>query len=214
MNAEACRAACDVAEEVGIVIDTTADTGDAWLAKWRRCGKRVPATVFDALTRVPLEVDRYLMRFFRYAKATAEVFLHALIYIDRFTKKRRMRVTHFNKFRLLLAAVVLAEKFCKDAFYRNDRYAKISGVSLQELNQIEREFLLGLDWELFVTEEELRLCRARLARAAQECSAGRGGSSGDTYPQMEPTPPPADLPKMMRGSLRQPAPCSRGTALS
>jgi hypothetical protein len=56
--------------------------------------------------------------------------------------------------RLLLAALTCAAKFYDDVYYSNAYYAKVGGVSTQELNQLEAAFLEIVDWRLFVTPEE------------------------------------------------------------
>jgi hypothetical protein len=52
-----------------------------------------------------------------------------------------------------LATVVLAIKYNEDDYYANDYYAKVGGISLQEMNQLEFECLRMLDHILFVNEE-------------------------------------------------------------
>jgi len=42
---------------------------------------------------------------------------------------------------LLLVANVIAVKYNEDIYYANSYYAKIGGISLSELNLLEKEFL-------------------------------------------------------------------------
>ncbi len=50
--------------------------------------------------------------------------------------------------------MVMAIKFYDDYYYRNEYYAKIGGVALNEFNELEREFLLNyLDFDLYVPVE-------------------------------------------------------------
>jgi len=63
------------------------------------------------------------------------------------------RITELNAHRLLLAGTVVAAKFHDDDFYSNAYYAKIGGVSNEEMNVLEVEFLKLLDWRADVSEQ-------------------------------------------------------------
>jgi hypothetical protein len=46
----------------------------------------------------------------------------------------------------------LAIKFNEDDYYSNEYYAKVGGISLQELNNLEYECIKMLNHKLFVDE--------------------------------------------------------------
>ncbi|KAG0020679.1 hypothetical protein BGZ80_003793 [Entomortierella chlamydospora] len=66
------------------------------------------------------------------------------------------RINSFNIHRLLITCIMVAAKFTSDHFYSNARYAKVGGLSLLELNQLELEFLFTTRFELNVKVEELQ----------------------------------------------------------
>ncbi|KAF9935246.1 hypothetical protein BGZ67_003464 [Mortierella alpina] len=66
------------------------------------------------------------------------------------------RVNSFNIHRLLITCLMVAAKFTSDHFYSNVRYAKVGGLSLLELNQLELEFLFTTRFELNVKVEEIQ----------------------------------------------------------
>ncbi|KAF9432949.1 hypothetical protein BGZ76_010101 [Entomortierella beljakovae] len=66
------------------------------------------------------------------------------------------RINSFNVHRLLITCTMVAAKFTSDHFYSNARYAKVGGLSLLELNQLELEFLFTMRFELNVKVEELQ----------------------------------------------------------
>ncbi|KAF9986708.1 hypothetical protein BGZ75_001511 [Mortierella antarctica] len=66
------------------------------------------------------------------------------------------RVNSFNIHRLLITCLMVAAKFTSDLFYSNARYAKVGGLSLPELNQLELEFLFTTKFELNVKVDELQ----------------------------------------------------------
>ena len=53
-------------------------------------------------------------------------------------------------------SVILATKFIEEKPLKNDWYAKVLGIKLQELNKLEIELLINsLNFNLFVDEETL-----------------------------------------------------------
>lgn len=52
---------------------------------------------------------------------------------------------------------MVAAKYADDFFYKNDYYAKVGGISKNEINQLEIELLSILNYHLHVREEELNI---------------------------------------------------------
>lgn len=61
----------------------------------------------------------------------------------------------YNIHRLIISGITVASKFFSDVFYKNSRYAKVGGLPLDELNHLELQFLLLLDFHLMIQKEEL-----------------------------------------------------------
>lgn len=55
--------------------------------------------------------------------------------------------------RIILACLVVAIKYNEES-YANHYYAKVGGISLEEMNTLEKELLQLLDYNLFVSQEE------------------------------------------------------------
>lgn len=51
---------------------------------------------------------------------------------------------------------MIAAKFFDDCFYKNDFYARIGGLSTEELNLLEVEFLCAINFSLLVQLEDYR----------------------------------------------------------
>lgn len=49
--------------------------------------------------------------------------------------------------------MVLAIKYNEDDYYSNTFYAKVGGITLEEINKLEAEFLKHLTFTVFVDEE-------------------------------------------------------------
>ncbi|KAM0787101.1 hypothetical protein ACM66B_006357 [Microbotryomycetes sp. NB124-2] len=72
------------------------------------------------------------------------------------SSSRLFAIDSFNVHRLVIAGVTVASKFFSDVFYTNSRYAKVGGLPLTELNQLELQFLLLNDFRLVVPVDELQ----------------------------------------------------------
>ncbi|EJF55937.1 hypothetical protein DICSQDRAFT_94236 [Dichomitus squalens LYAD-421 SS1] len=57
-----------------------------------------------------------------------------------------------SEYRVAIAALMLANKFVDDNTYTNKTWSEVSGIELGEVNRMEREFLLGLDFDLYVNK--------------------------------------------------------------
>ncbi|WFD26826.1 PHO85 cyclin-5 [Malassezia nana] len=55
---------------------------------------------------------------------------------------------------MFLAAIVVASKFLQDRTYSNRTWAKISGLSPREIEQLERIFLRTIQYNLYVNEAQ------------------------------------------------------------
>lgn len=130
-------------------------------------------------TNVPgILLHAYLTRVLKYCPVTNEVFLSLLVYFDRIAKKannlnskRRKSdgtatepddpeqlfvMDSYNIHRLIISGITVSSKFFSDIFYKNLRYAKVGGLPLEELNYLELQFLLLLDFKLMISVQEIQ----------------------------------------------------------
>eukprot|EP01063_Lacrimia_lanifica_P032048 TRINITY_DN5404_c0_g1_i6.p1 TRINITY_DN5404_c0_g1~~TRINITY_DN5404_c0_g1_i6.p1 ORF type:complete len:247 (+),score=67.07 TRINITY_DN5404_c0_g1_i6:52-792(+) len=133
------------------IVDQAADEGEQWTAGRRAKGKPVALTHYDSATVVNLATADYLKRWSRHLRLPKAVFVVASVYLDRFVEKRKVSITHYNKFRALLCCLVTADKFLNDKCVVNKEYAKVGGVAPEELNHLERMFLADIRFGLYVS---------------------------------------------------------------
>lgn len=67
-------------------------------------------------------------------------------------------------------SIVVASKFTSDIFYANSRYAKVGGIPLVELNQLELELLFLLDFQLYIPLEDIQLYADQLLSHSMQTS--------------------------------------------
>eukprot|EP00830_Metopus_es_P001266 TRINITY_DN110_c0_g2_i1.p1 TRINITY_DN110_c0_g2~~TRINITY_DN110_c0_g2_i1.p1 ORF type:complete len:212 (+),score=22.03 TRINITY_DN110_c0_g2_i1:2-637(+) len=101
----------------------------------------------------------YVQRLATYANLTDEALLSAIMYIDRGFNSKGAAITEFELHRLLFTSCVVSMKFLFDDFFDNEYYAEIGGITLTEMNLLEKDFLNRLDFRLMVTKKDFRRYR-------------------------------------------------------
>ncbi|PWN49157.1 cyclin-domain-containing protein [Violaceomyces palustris] len=95
-------------------------------------------------------------------------------------------IDSYNVHRLVIAGVTVASKFFSDVFYTNSRYAKVGGLPVHELNQLELQFLLLNDFRLTIPLEEMQRYADQLL--AYGSGAGQASVTPDPYPKQSSDP--------------------------
>jgi hypothetical protein len=63
----------------------------------------------------------------------------------------RFTLSSLTCHRFIIASITVSSKGLCDTFCTNSLYAKVGGISVTELNVLEREFLEKIDWRLMVS---------------------------------------------------------------
>jgi len=141
---------------------------------------RIPLTP-NSLTRFhsrappSIGVRDYLLRIARYTnvepccllillpyvdKGQDSLFLILFLSIDRLiglqvltvcARMNTFTISSLTVHRFIIAAVSVGSKALSDAFCTNGRYARVGGVSVVEMNLLEKEFCEAIDWRLTVS---------------------------------------------------------------
>jgi len=93
-----------------------------------------------------------------YTEATAECFIIAVIFLERYlVRNPRTPLTANNIQLFYLTALTVAIKYVDDSYFNSEYYAKIGGVAdVRTLNRLEMKFLFGLNFDLMVNDDEFR----------------------------------------------------------
>ena len=112
--------------------------------------KQQSKQIFTSRKLPQISISDYVIRIVKYMKIEESTLILALIYIDRISRKKKIFVNEYNIFRLFFSSVVVATKFNEDKYQSNSYYAKIGGMELEQLNEMEMEFVIGINFDLFV----------------------------------------------------------------
>ena len=124
-------------------------------------------TIFNSARKPKISISAYVRRLYKYIIRDYEIFIFTLYYMALYAHHTDLQVDEFNVHRLFLSSTTVAHKFWDDESYGNSQIAKIVGVPIKELNLLEREFLIGIQWGLYnlqtkITEDELSQIAERI----------------------------------------------------
>lgn len=120
-------------------------------------------TRFHSRTPPNISLSDYLRRIVKYTSIEKSCLLILLIYIDRVCELHpHFIVSSLTVHRFLITAVTVSSKALSDSYCTNSHYAKVGGISTQEINALELEFLTLIDWHLVTTGPILQQYYANL----------------------------------------------------
>eukprot|EP00798_Chlamydomonas_sp_ICE-L_P003113 gene3113-13123_t len=134
-------------------------------------------TAFHGLRSPPMSLDKYILRINKSVGCSPVCFVNALAYIDMLTQKDLLHhPSALNIHRLVLIGTMVAAKMVDDKVHRNYFWSKVGGVSLQELNKLELEFLRLMDYRVMVTVDQSSLSGTLRKRRSSGASLASGSS--------------------------------------
>ncbi|KAJ2694677.1 cyclin-like protein interacting with PHO85 [Coemansia sp. RSA 1285] len=118
-------------------------------------------TLFHARSVPTIDLETYTLRILKYCPFQNEVLLGLIVYlqqmVDRCAQRRvPFTVDAYSIHRLIITGVTIGSKWFSDVFFTNSRYAKVGGLSVAELNNLELQFLSIIDFDLNIQPEVLQ----------------------------------------------------------
>ncbi|KAJ7124941.1 cyclin-domain-containing protein [Mycena epipterygia] len=140
-------------------------------------------TRFHSRSAPGITVLDYLRRIVRFTNVEKKsCLLITLHYIDQICARMPLfTLSSLTCHRFIIASITVSSKGLCDTFCTNSLYAKVGGISVAELNVLEREFLEKIDWRLMSTRDVLQEYYVNLVRThstGQFFIVGTHSSSG------------------------------------
>ena len=107
--------------------------------------------IFTAKSIPKISISDYLVRILKYSFIERNTLIISLIYIDRLCEISKITLTYYNIHRILVGSILIAIKYNEDSIYNNKYYSEVAGVSLKELNLIEKKFIELCNCKMFVS---------------------------------------------------------------
>jgi len=112
--------------------------------------------IFYAKSIPNLSLDQYLFRIKKYSDIEDFTLISAFIFIKRFIEKNKYLILKNNIFKIILASCSISIKFIEDLNYKNSYIAKIGGISLKDMNAIEYNFYILINFDLHLNENDFK----------------------------------------------------------
>ena len=105
--------------------------------------------------KIPMiKIEDYFIRLYKYSHMDLTTLILSFIYIKRFIDKENFIIAFNNIFRLIISCTLLAIKFNENRIFKNIIYAKIGGLEIEDLNNLEFNVFNRLDFNLNVFDNE------------------------------------------------------------
>ncbi|KAG5643051.1 hypothetical protein DXG03_001629 [Asterophora parasitica] len=93
----------------------------------------------------------FMQKLLETTQVSHSVIVLSLHYIYRLKDRNRFTpAQQGSEFRIAVAGLMMANKFLDDNTYTNKTWSEVSGIDLTEINRMEREFLMAVDFNLYV----------------------------------------------------------------
>lgn len=113
-------------------------------------------TRFHSRSPPSISVKDYLIRITKFCSLEKSILLAMIYYIDLLcTTYKIFNINSLTVHRFLITAAMVASKGLCDTFCTNTHYAKVGGLSKLELNSLEVEFLIRVDYRIVPEAERL-----------------------------------------------------------
>ena len=123
-----------------------------------------PRTIFHNRNIPSISIEGYSNRLATFLQASNACYVLAFIYMDKlirlpegpplnsFTAHRYIYI--YIYIRMLLVCLRIATKIHDDNFYNNAGLAKIGGIDIEDLNKLEVECLMSLEFGIYISKDE------------------------------------------------------------
>jgi hypothetical protein len=152
----------------------------------------------------------FMQKVLETTQVSQSVIVLSIYYIYRLKERNRCTSGHpGSEFRIAVAALMMANKFLDDNTYTNKTWSEVSGIDLAEINKMEREFMMGIDFGLYVDkstyETWLNLLKGLVMSKERDTRRWRKSRSRITRPTKSGNPLNAALsspPRPVQSSYR------------
>lgn len=97
-----------------------------------------------------ISIEDYLKRLIMYLDISKNLIVVSTIYINRL----KIKFNYNNYHKIILISLLVTNKFLEDDNINNKFWADCGGIPLDLLNKLERKFLIKINYNLYIREEE------------------------------------------------------------
>lgn len=114
--------------------------------------KKSMKSKFDCTSKINISLQNYILRLVKYTNVESNTLIHTLALIDKICTKK-IYLSYKNVHKLFLVALILSIKLLEDEIYADSHYSYAGGISIDELADIESEFLSLIDYRVTIDDD-------------------------------------------------------------
>lgn len=95
-----------------------------------------------------INLNDYLVKIFKLTEITQANLITGLCYLDNFF------ISNKNIKKLILLSLMISTKFYEDYFHNNEHWAFLGGIDIKILNNLEKTYLMNVNYKLIISEEK------------------------------------------------------------
>ena len=107
--------------------------------------------LFKCIDSPSISLEAYFSRLNQYMNCDEHIYETAFEYVQRLNQIYPIQRLYAHK--ILFVSILIAKKFEEDFIERNDYYAQISGISSEDLMQLEVAFCFLLKFKLYINNK-------------------------------------------------------------
>ena len=108
--------------------------------------------IFNSNKTPKISLKNYLLRILKHSEIEINTLIASVIYLDYICNKNYI-ISKYNIHKLLFISILISAKYNEDVIYDNETFSEISGMPLNEVNQMENVFFKAMDYNLYISEE-------------------------------------------------------------
>lgn len=102
-----------------------------------------------------MSVLEYITRLAKFLQIESEILILTMMNIDKFfLKNRNFILNKINCYKVFLTSLLEINKLYDDFMILDEYFCKVGLINLNELSNLEKEFLISIDYCLFINEED------------------------------------------------------------
>jgi hypothetical protein len=116
--------------------------------------------IFNSKSIPNISTYDYMLRIVEYSNLEENTLILSLIYIDKIARIKK--ITKYNIYKYLITSVLIALKYNEDEIYNNNYYSQIGGINYEELMQLELNFLVLIDFNVYINNKTFEQYKSAL----------------------------------------------------
>lgn len=138
---------------ISYILNEIIDENEASKKMYTKQQKEIEKNDIFRGRKIPsISVEKFLLRILKYTNLEESTLTMSLVYLDRYCELTTVKLSNLNIHRLILLSITTAIKYNEDNHYKNEFYAKIGGIPIEEYVFLEYGFLKGITYSLYVAE--------------------------------------------------------------